>query len=50
MNRLWVRLSAAILLVTWIVLAVAALAVYQAVDAGFRQYVARATWRAWTPP
>ncbi len=39
MNRLWVRLSAAILLVTWIVLAVAALAVYQAVDAGFRQYV-----------
>ena len=39
MNRLWVRLSAAILLVAWIVLAVAALAVHQAVDASFRQYV-----------
>lgn len=39
MNRLWVRLTAAILLVTWIVLASVALVIYQAVDTSFRQYV-----------
>jgi two-component system sensor histidine kinase BaeS len=39
MNRLWVRLTAAILLVAWIVLAVVTLVVHQAVDASFRQYV-----------
>ena len=39
MNRLWVRLSAAILLVAWIVLATVTLVIYQAVDASFRQYV-----------
>ncbi len=39
MNKLWVRLTAAILLVTWIVLAIVAFVVYQSVDASFRQYV-----------
>lgn len=39
MDRLWVRLSAAILLVTWIVLTVVALVIYQAVDGSFRQYI-----------
>ena len=39
MNRLWVRLTAAILLVAWIVLAVVTLVVRQAVDASFRQYI-----------
>lgn len=39
MNKLWVRLTAAILLVTWIVLAIVAYVVNESVDAGFRQYV-----------
>jgi signal transduction histidine kinase len=39
MNKLWVRLTAAILLITWIVLATVTLVVHQAVDASFRQYV-----------
>jgi signal transduction histidine kinase len=39
MNRLAVRLTMAILLVTWIVLAIVAYVVNQSVDASFRQYV-----------
>ncbi len=39
MNKLWVRLTAAILLVTWIVLAIVAVVVYRSVETSFRQYV-----------
>ena len=39
MNRLWVRLTAAFLVVTWIVLAVVAVVVYRSVESSFQQYV-----------
>jgi len=39
MNRLWVRLTAAFLLVTWIVLVVVAGVVYRSVESSFQQYV-----------
>ncbi|MCB9126161.1 MAG: HAMP domain-containing protein [Caldilineaceae bacterium] len=39
MNRLWVRLALAFLVVTWAVLGVVALVVYSSVQSSFRQYV-----------
>lgn len=39
MNRLWVRLSAAFLLVAWVGIGAVALVVRQATEAGFRQYL-----------
>ncbi len=39
MNRLWVRLSLGFLLLTWAVLGVVALVVYNSVQASFREYV-----------
>ena len=39
MNRLWVRLTLAFLVVTWAVLGVVALVVYSSVQSSFRQYV-----------
>ncbi len=39
MNRLWVRLSAAFLLVAWVGIGAVALIVRQATEAGFRQYL-----------
>ncbi len=39
MNRLWVRLAFAFVLVTWIVLAIVAFVVYRSVESSFNQYV-----------
>ena len=39
MNRLWVRLALAFLVVTWAVLGVVALVVYSSVQSSFRRYV-----------
>ncbi|MBW7883385.1 MAG: HAMP domain-containing histidine kinase [Caldilineaceae bacterium] len=39
MNRLWVRLALAFLLVTWAVLAVVTIVIYQSVQNSFRTYV-----------
>ena len=49
MNRLWVRLTAAILLVAWIVLAVVTLVIHQAIDTSFRQYVGAAATDLFDP-
>ena len=39
MNRLWVRLATAFVLVTWAVLAIVAVVVYRSVESSFIQYV-----------
>lgn len=39
MNRLWVRLTAAFVVVTWIVLAIVAVVIYRSVESSFQQYV-----------
>ena len=39
MNRLWVRLAVAFVLVTWAVLAIVAAVVYRSVESSFIQYV-----------